>query len=82
MKPTDLYNIVKGQVAPTNVNAQDELHIASTQSEKFAALLPGAFHSKIERKVNTMQDMKKVVIVNGKAIFGIKTLFARLLVSC
>ena len=23
VKPTDLYNIVKGQVAPTNVNVQD-----------------------------------------------------------
>ena len=27
-----------------------------------------------------MQEMKKVVIVNGKAIFDIETLFARLLV--
>ena len=80
VNPTDLYNIVKGQVAPTNVNVQDELHIASTQSEKFAALLPGAFHSKIERKMKTIHDMKKVVIVNGKAIFAIETLFAQLLV--
>ena len=77
---TDLYNMVNGQVAPTKVNVQDALHIGSTQSEKFAALLPGAFHSKIERKVKTMQEMKKVVTVNGKAIFDIGTLFARLLV--
>ena len=80
MKSTDLYNIVNGQVAPTKVNVQDALHIGSTQSEEFADLLPGAFHSKIERKVKTMQEMKKVVIVNGKAIFDIETLFARLLV--
>ena len=79
-KSTDLYNIVNGQVAPTKVNVQDALHIGSTQSEKFTALLPGAFHSKIERKVKTMQEMKKVVIVNGKPIFDIETLFARLLV--
>ena len=76
VKSTDLYNIVNGQVAPTKVNVQDALHIGSTQSEKFTALLPGAFHSKIERKVKTMQ----VVIVNGKPIFDIETLFARLLV--
>ena len=30
--------------------------------------------------MKTMQEMKKVVIVNGKAIFDIDTLFARLLV--
>ena len=80
VKSTDLYSIVNGQVAPTKVNVQDALYIGSTQSEKFADLLPGAFHSKIERKVKTMQEMKKVVIVNGKAIFDIDTLFARLLV--
>ena len=80
VKSTDLYNIVNGQVVPTNVNVQDALHIGSTQSEKFADLLPGAFHSKIERKVKTMQEMQQVAIVNGKAIFDIETLFARLLV--
>ena len=72
VKSTDLYNIVNGQVA--QVNVQDVLHIG----EKFAALLPGAFYSNIERKVKTMQDMKKVVIMNGKAIFDIETLFVRL----
>ena len=62
----NLLNLVKGA-----------LHIGSTQSEKFAALLPSTFHSKIERKVKTLQEMKKVIIVNGKAIFDIETLFAR-----
>ena len=76
VKSTDRYNIVNGQVAPTKVNVQDALHIGSTQSKKFAALLPSAFHSKIERKVKNMQEMEKVVSVNGKAIFDI----ARLLV--
>ena len=80
VKSTDLYNIVNGQVAPTKVNVQDALHIGSTQSEKFTALLPGAFHSKIERKVKTMQEMKKVVIVNCMPIFDFETLFALLLV--
>ena len=80
VKSTDIYNIVNGQVAPTKVNIQDAFHIGITQSEKFAALLPGAFHSKIERKVKTMQETKKVVVVNGKAIFDIETLFCCLLV--
>ena len=79
MKSTDLYNIVSGQVASTKVNIQDAFHIGITQSEKFAALLPGVFHGKIERKGKTMQEMKKVV-VNDKAIFDIDTLFCRLLV--
>ena len=80
MKSTDLYTIVNGLVAPTQVNVYDALHIGSPSSEKFAALLPGAFHSKNERKVKTMLEMEKDVIVNGKAIFDIETLFARLLV--
>ena len=67
VKSTDFYNIVNGQVAPTKVNIQDAFHIGITQSEKCAALLPGAFHGKIERKWKTMQEMKKVV-VNDKAI--------------
>ena len=79
-KSTDLYNIVNGQVAPTKVNVQDALHIGSTQREKFTALLPGAFHSKFEMKVKTMQEMKNVVIVNDKDVFDIATQFARLLV--
>ena len=62
----DLYNIVNGQVAPTKVNIQDAFHIGITQNEKCAALLPDAFHGKIERK--------------RKAIFDIDTLFCRLLV--
>ena len=66
VKWTDLYNIVNGLVAPTKVNVQDALHIGSTQSEKFADLLSGAFPSKIERNVKTMQEMKEVVIVNGR----------------
>ena len=32
VKSTDLYNFVSGQVAQTNVNVQDTLHIGSTQS--------------------------------------------------
>ena len=80
MKSTDLYNIINGQVAPTKVNVQEALHIGNTQSEKFAALLPDAFHSNIGRNVKTMQDRKKVIIVTVKAIFDIDTLFARLLV--
>ena len=79
MKSTDLYNIVSGQVAPTKVNIQDAFHIGITQSEKFAAVLPGVFHGKIEKKGKTMQEMKKVV-VNDKTIVDIDTLFCRLLV--
>ena len=79
VKATDLYNIVNRQVAPTKVNIQDAFYIDITQSEKCAALLPGAFHGKIERKGKAMQGMKKVV-VNDKAIFDIETLFCRLLV--
>ena len=80
VKSADLYNIVNGQVALTKVKVQDALQIGSTQIEKFAALLPGAFHRKIERKVKSMQGMKTVVIVNGMAIFDLETIFARLLV--
>ena len=43
VKSTDLYNIANGQVAPTKVNVQDVLHIGSTQSDTFPALLTDAY---------------------------------------
>ena len=58
VKSTDLYNIINEQVAPTDVNVQYAIHIGSTQSEKFTAMLPCAYHSKIERKLKTMQEIK------------------------
>ena len=59
VESTELYNIVNGQIAPANVNVQDALKIGSTQSDHFAASLHEAFHGQIERKVKTMQEMKK-----------------------
>ena len=53
-------NIVDGQVAPTNVIGQEALHIGS-QREKFIALLPGAFHINIERKVKNMQRWRRLL---------------------
>ena len=36
-----------------------------------SVVLLKAFHGKIERKVKTMQERKKVAVVNDKPFFGI-----------
>ena len=75
-----VYNICNGQVAPDTVNVQNALSIGSEQSRQFYASLSNEFHKTINKKVKTMDLLKKAVTVKGKAINDIETLFCRLLV--
>ena len=65
---------------PDTGNVQNALAIESEQSRQFSASLSSEFHKAIKKKVKTMELLKKVVIVKGKAIYDIETLFSRLLV--
>ena len=73
-----LYNIVNGQVAPDSVNVQNALQMVEQQSNEFEASLPEGFHKTIQKRVKTMEVMKKAVTVKGKAIYDMEVLFARL----
>ena len=75
-----VYNICNGQVVPDTVNVQNALAIGSEQSRQFSASLSSEFHKTIKKNVKTMELLKKVVTVKGKAIYDIETLFSRLLV--
>ena len=74
------YNIVNGQCAPQDINVHNALEIGAKQLEDYAADLPSMFHKTIERRVKTMQAMKKSVVVNGKPVYNIEAIFSRLLV--
>ena len=67
-------------MAPDTVNVQNALAIGSEQSRQFSASLSSELHKTIKKKVKTMELLKKVVTVKGKAICDIETLFSRLLV--
>ncbi len=74
-----LYNIVNGQCAPPCVNVQEAEEIGKQQMIQFKASLPDGFHKSIEKKVKTMQSMKKVTVVDKKEIYDMEALFARLI---
>ena len=75
-----VYNISNGQVAPNTVSIQNALASGSGQSRQFSASLGNEFHKAIKKKVKTMELLKKVVTVKGKAIYNVETLFSWLLV--
>ena len=77
---TTLYHIINSQMADGKVNVQDALKIGQDMSTLFSSLLPGGFHAPISNKVVTMKFKTKGVKVNGKIIFDLEALFARLLV--
>ena len=75
-----LYNINNGQKASADVNVHDAVYIGDKQSQAFAESLPAGFHSPIKKMVKTMQNMKKTVLVKGKAIYDMDVIFGRLIV--
>ena len=75
-----LYKINIGQKASADVNVHDASYIGYKQSQAFAESLPAGFHSLIKKMVKTMQNMKKSVLVKGKAIYDMDVIFGRLIV--
>ena len=67
-----VYNICNGQVAPDSVNVQNTLATRSEQYRQFSASLSKT----IKKKVKTLELLKKMVTVKGKAIYDIETLFS------
>ena len=59
---------------------QDARRIGEEQSSEFSLSLSGNFHSTIEKKVKTMEVIKRSVTVKGKAIYDVEELLGRLLV--
>ena len=75
-----LYNIVNGQVAPTEVNVDDAVDIGQTMAGSFRNTLPNGFHGEISNKVKTMEQLKRGINVGGKTIFDLDAIFIRLMV--
>ena len=69
-----------GQLAPDTMNIQDALAIGSEQSKQFSASLSSIFQTSMNRKVKLMEALNKAIIVKGKLIYDVETLFSRLLV--
>ena len=67
-------------MAHDTVNDQDALAIGSKQSKQFSVSLSSNSHTSIKRKVKSTEALKKAVIVKGKLIYDVETLFSRLLV--
>ena len=74
-----LFNIVNGQCASEDINVYNALKIGELQMKEFISNLPDGFHFVIEKRVKTMQQMKKSVVVQGKAIYNLESHFVHLL---
>ena len=72
-----LYNIVNGQVASSSVNVQNGLEVGTAQSTAFNASLPSGFHTKISKRILTLESRKKHATIKGKPVYDMETLFAR-----
>ena len=62
------------------MNVQDALAIGSEQSKQFSASLSSDFHTTIQKKVKSMEALKKAVTIKGKANYDLETLLSRLMV--
>lgn len=62
----------------------NQVSVYTTIEEKmkkdFSVALPGGFHKKTEKKVKTMQQMKKAISVKRKPVYDMESIFTRLLV--
>ena len=74
-----LFNIENGQCASEEINVHNALQIGEKQMKEFIKNLPDGFHLVIEKLVKTMQQMKKAVLIQGKAIYNLETHFIHLI---
>ena len=75
-----VYSICNGLVALDTVNVQDALALGMEQSEQFSASLSSDFHKPLQKRVKTMEVLKKSVTDEEKVIYNLETLFSRVLV--
>ena len=74
-----LFNIVNGKCATEDINVCNALQIGELQMDEFITKLPNGFHLVIERRVKTMQQMKVAVVIQGKEIYNMESLFVHLI---
>jgi len=75
------YNIVNGKVASTNdVNVHDAVKIGQEMQKTFIASLADSFHISINKKVKTMQVLKRGIKVKRITVYDLEAVFARLMI--
>ena len=68
-------------VSEMEVNVQDAVEgIGQDMTTIFASPLPGGFHHPIKKTLTTVQVPERGVKVNGKTVFDLEAVFARLVI--
>ena len=62
------------------VNVLDAVEIGQDMKTCSASSLPGGFHHLIKKTVTTNQVLERGVKVNGKTVYDLETVFARLVI--
>ena len=74
-----LYNIDNVQIVSNELNVRDTIRIGEKMANSFINSFPPGFHVKISSQVKTMGQLKRGKKVGDKIVFGLETLFIRLL---
>ncbi len=74
-----LFNVVSGQIAPSQVNVAEALTIGETMEMEFINKLPNGFHDPISSPIKTMEMLKTNVKTKPKSTLNLETLFLRIL---
>ena len=77
--PTDIINIVSGQIAPESVNVDNSVSIGEKQMKIYEANWPESFYSSIAKQVVTMAEKKRRTRIGSNATYDTSLIFTRVM---
>lgn len=77
--PSNIVNIVSGQVADNNVNVQDAVSIGTASMKEFEKSWPEGFQNTISKKVKTISDSQKHVKVGKEKVYDCTVIYSRVI---
>lgn len=77
--PSNIVNIVSGQVADNTVNVQDAVSIGTASMKEFEKSWPEGFHNTISKKVKTISDSQKHVNVGKEKVYDCTVIYSRVI---
>lgn len=77
--PSNIVNIVSGQVADNTVNVHDALSIGTTSMKEFEKSWPEGFQNAISKKVKTISGSQKHVKVGKEKVYDCTIIYSRVI---
>ena len=77
--PEQLVNVVNGSIGTSEITVDQAVRIGHSHMLDFDKALPTGFWTSIERRVKTMEMMKKGIPVRSKVLFDTELIFSRVM---